>query len=64
MIKKLKKPLNLAYIGGGNNSSIGNVHFIASKLDSNFTIMSGFFSRDKIDNYKKAKKYNLNKNKV
>ena len=64
MIKKLKKPLNLAYIGGGNNSSIGNVHFIASKLDSNFTIMSGFFSREKIDNYKSAKKYNLNKNKV
>ena len=57
MLKDLKKPLKLSFIGGGVNSSIGSIHFMASQLDSNFSVVSGFFSRDKKDNKKSQKKY-------
>ena len=64
MLKNLKKPLNLSFIGGGVNSSIGNIHYISSKLDSNFKIVSGFFSRNLKDNIKSAKKYNVDRNRL
>ena len=47
MLKELKNPLRLSFIGGGVNSSIGRIHFMASQLDKNFSVESGFFSRDK-----------------
>ena len=64
MLKDLKKPLKLSFIGGGVNSSIGSIHFMASQLDSNFSVVSGFFSRDKKDNKKSQKKYNISKHRV
>jgi|TARA_Y100000294_G_C8558997_1_gene338322 predicted dehydrogenase len=64
MLKNLKKPLTLSFIGGGINSSIGNIHYIASKLDSNFQVVSGFFSRNIKDNTKSAKKYNVDKKRL
>ena len=42
MLKELQKPLRLSFIGG-MNSSIGKIHFMASQLDKNFSIESGFF---------------------
>ena len=29
MLKELQKPLRLSFIGGGMNSSIGKIHFMA-----------------------------------
>jgi predicted dehydrogenase len=40
------KPLRLAFIGGGINSAIGRVHFIASQMDRKFEVIGGLFSRD------------------
>lgn len=44
------KKIKLGIIGGGLNSTIGNAHFSALSLDSNFNIKSGYFSRNKIIN--------------
>ena len=46
MLKELKNPLRLI-IGGGINSSIGKMHFMASQLDKNFLIESGFLEINK-----------------
>jgi predicted dehydrogenase len=64
MFKQLKKPLKLAFIGGGINSSIGKIHFIASQLDKNFSVEAGFFSRNKKTNIKTQKQYNINFNRI
>ena len=64
MIKDLKKPLKLGFIGGGINSSIGKIHLIASQLDKNFVIETGFFSRKKNFNIKSQKQYNLDTKRV
>jgi predicted dehydrogenase len=40
------QPLRLAFIGGGINSAIGRVHFIASQMDRKFEVIGGLFSRD------------------
>ena len=59
MLKELKNPLRLSFIGGGMNSSIGKIHFMASQLDKNFSIESGFFSRDKKTNIFFTNKNNI-----
>ena len=38
MLKELQKPLRLSFIGGGMNSSIGKIHFMASQLDKIFQL--------------------------
>jgi hypothetical protein len=47
-----KKEFKLAFIGGGIHSTIGNIHYLASKLDSRWRLVSGFFSRDNQINIK------------
>ena len=64
MLKELQKPLRLSFIGGGMNSSIGKIHFMASQLDKNFSIESGFFSRYKKTNIETQKQYNININRI
>ena len=64
MIKKINKPIQISFIGGGINSSIGNMHFISSQLDSNFRVSSGFFSRNKIKNIQSMKKYKIDSNRL
>ena len=64
MLKELKNPLRLSFIGGGINSSIGKMHFMASQLDKNFLIESGFFSRDKKTNIETQKQFNININRI
>ena len=64
MIKKINKPLQISFIGGGVNSSIGNMHFMSSQLDSNFIVKSGFFSRNKIKNIQSMKKYKIEKDRL
>ena len=43
----MKKNLCLGFIGGGINSTIGRMHYLASKLDNKWKLVSGFFSRNK-----------------
>jgi len=54
-----KKKFKLAFLGGGLNSTIGNIHNLASKLDSRWNLVSGFFSRNRHINYKTAKTYGI-----
>lgn len=39
-----KKPYNIAFIGGGINSAIGEVHKAASQMDGCFKLVAGAFS--------------------
>jgi predicted dehydrogenase len=54
-----KKKFQLGFLGGGVNSTIGNIHNIASKLDSRWILASGFFSRDKTVNLESARSYGV-----
>ena len=47
-----KKKLHLGFVGGGINSTIGNIHYLASKLDEKWQLKSGFFSRTSKTNIK------------
>ena len=40
----LKKPLTLAFIGGGLNSAVGKVHATASQMDNIWELVCGCFS--------------------
>ena len=64
MLKELKKPIKLSFIGGGINSSIGKIHSMASQLDANFSLESGFFSRDSKSNIYSKKNYNIKDNRI
>ncbi|MFY8300294.1 Gfo/Idh/MocA family protein [Pseudoalteromonas sp. SS15] len=54
-----RKPLKLAFIGGGNNSAVGYVHFCASQLDNYFKVVAGAFSRNKQVNIETADKWGI-----
>ncbi len=49
-----KKPLKLAFIGGGIDSAIGYTHYIASQMDHLFIVSAGCFSRRTDINQKTA----------
>lgn len=50
-MNKVHQQLKLAFIGGGNNSAVGYVHFSAARLDNRFQIVAGAFSRDPLVNH-------------
>jgi len=60
----MKKVFNLGVIGGSINSTIGQTHFISSKLDGKWKFVSGVFSRNSKDNAKSAIKYGIDKNRI
>lgn len=39
-----KEPYQIAFIGGGINSAIGEVHKAASQMDGHFELVAGAFS--------------------
>ena len=39
-------PLKLAFIGGGETSAVGYVHFCASQMDNRFKVVAGAFCRE------------------
>jgi len=41
----MRRPLQLAFVGGGENSVVGRTHFIASQADRCFEVVAGMFSR-------------------
>lgn len=49
---------------GGINSTIGKIHYLASKLDGKWNLKSGIFSKNKKINLKSAKFYNVESNRV
>ena len=53
-MKKYKKPLKLAFIGGSIDSAIGYTHYIASQIDHLFIVSAGCFSRKENINKKTA----------
>ena len=60
----MKKNLSLGFIGGGKNSTIGKMHFLASRLDNRWKLVSGFFSRNKKSNLASGVTYNINRSRV
>ena len=60
----MKTNLSLGFIGGGTNSTIGKMHFLASKLDNRWKLVSGFFSRNKKSNLASGATYNINRSRV
>lgn len=55
----LNKPVKVAMIGGGVNSAVGRVHEIAMKMDNQFELIAGCFSRNAEFNAESARQYNV-----
>lgn len=53
------KPLSLAFIGGALNSAVGYTHFNASRLDGQFKLEAGCFSRNPEQNAHTANIYGV-----
>ena len=60
----MRSTLKLSFIGGAYNSTIGNVHYISSKLDGRWKLVSGFFSRNRKINLETGKLYNIEKKRI
>jgi predicted dehydrogenase len=54
-----KKQLQVAFIGGGVNSAIGQTHRIAIELDQRLRLVAGCFSQDQKENQKSALAYGV-----
>ena len=52
-------PLQLAFIGGGETSAVGYVHFCASRMDNRFKVVAGAFSRDHSHNQATAERWGV-----
>lgn len=52
-------PLKIAFIGGALNSAVGYTHFNASRLDGNFKLEAGCFSRHIEQNENSARIYGV-----
>lgn len=59
-----KKPLLIAFIGGGLNSAVGTTHQIASQMDARFKIVAGCFSRHDDVNRQTAHNWGIDDNRV
>lgn len=57
-------PLRLAFIGGALNSAVGYTHFNSSRLDGQFRVESGCFSRDRERNAATANAYGIEPDRV
>lgn len=55
------KPLSIAFIGGALNSAVGYTHFNASRLDGQFRLEAGCFSRDAEQNENTADVYGVDR---
>lgn len=55
----MNKPIKVAMIGGGVNSAVGRVHEIAMKMDNEFDLVAGCFSRNAEFNAESGRQYNV-----
>ncbi len=53
------KRLRLVFLGGGSNSAVGQVHFIASQMDRNFEVVGGLFNRQPDANRISGRHYSI-----
>ncbi|PQJ26415.1 hypothetical protein BSZ31_03950 [Limnobacter sp. SAORIC-690] len=60
----MHKPIKVAMIGGGVNSAVGRVHEIAMKMDNEFDLVAGCFSRNPEFNAESGRQYNVPANKL
>lgn len=58
------KPLKLAFIGGGETSAVGYVHFAASQLDNSFDVVAGAFCRSSEANESTAQRWNIDSERI
>ncbi|ATO33710.1 Glucose-6-phosphate 3-dehydrogenase [Dickeya dianthicola] len=56
--------LKVGFIGGGINSAIGETHKIASQMDGQFELVSGFFSRHDDINQQTAVSWGIHEDRV
>ncbi len=56
--------LRLGFIGGALNSAVGRAHFNASRLDGNFRVDCGCFSRHRENNLATAVAYSVSPERV
>ena len=54
-----KEPYQIAFIGGGINSAIGEVHKAASQMDGHFELVAGAFSTHAETNKKTARTWGV-----
>ncbi|MHA1381640.1 MAG: Gfo/Idh/MocA family protein [Candidatus Helarchaeota archaeon] len=59
-----KRKLKVAFLGGAINSAVGNTHFSAINISNQYKLVAGCFSRNKIINYKTARKYDVTDDRV
>jgi len=59
-----KKSINIGFVGGGSQSSIGLAHRIASRMDSRYNICAGVFSQNKTKSKNIAKKLGIINNRA
>ncbi|MBD1582218.1 Gfo/Idh/MocA family protein [Pseudoalteromonas sp. S16_S37] len=64
MLEKENTRLKLAFIGGGNNSAVGYVHFAASQLDNKFEVVAGAFSRDHKENQATGQRWSISSERI
>ena len=57
--KMSSSPLNLGFIGGALDSAAGYAHFAACRMDNQWTLASGAFSRDAAINSETAQTYGV-----
>jgi len=60
----LKKPLTLAFIGGGLNSAVGKVHATASQMDNIWELVCGCFSTNEKANQESGTTYGLSPHRI
>lgn len=57
-------PFRLAFIGGGINSAVGRVHYNALRMDGQFELVAGCFSRHKALNQESGRFYGVTPHRV
>ena len=63
-LARKSRPLKLAFLGGGNSSAVGYTHYVASRLDRRFELVSGCFSRTPAVNQATAHHFGVSQNRL
>jgi predicted dehydrogenase len=57
-------PLALGFIGGALNSAVGYTHYASSKMDNQWSLVAGCFSRNTLTNEQTGKAYGVSHDRV
>ncbi|TMP43474.1 gfo/Idh/MocA family oxidoreductase [Pseudoalteromonas citrea] len=55
----IRPSLKLAFIGGGNTSAVGYVHFCAAHMDNKFQVVAGAFCRSAENNHETSQQWGI-----